>query len=66
MQKGLEHLTTDISEMKQNIKSKIIHLAFDRNISYKFMLMNQNRPRRKPQRMMNPPVMYHCERTNMT
>lgn len=47
MQKGLEHMTTDASEMKQNIKSKIIHLAFDRNISYKFTLMNQNRPRRR-------------------
>lgn len=33
MQKGLEHLRTDVSEMKQKIKSKIFHLAFDKNIS---------------------------------
>lgn len=47
MQKDLEDLRTDVSEMRQKIKSKIIHLAFDKNIPYKFMLVNQNRPRRR-------------------
>lgn len=32
MQKGLEHSRTDVSEMKQKMKSKIIHLAFDKSI----------------------------------
>lgn len=67
MQKGLEKLA--LSEWKQNMKSKLTHSAFDKSTPYK-PTMNTNRLKRREIQflypMVNPPIIYGCERTIVT